>query len=279
MSSVQIDRLDELIRIANRTDDVLSGSVPKNIRDGQVLHVKKRISKTIGFVDTPIDVQNFNLVIISTAGDLATVSYKIRNLENKTDDIGIEATDEPTVIGYNRTLFISSGTGEAGKNVEIDMYLAPPALLASLAVGSQEVRNRNFNGIEWTNNRQHWHNSIHESGAESASITGTAFDVFNCQTCFVWFKITASTGTHPTGLCRIRFVDDTSGTALAVLSTAAIATNVLTSMVVGQGVDDTETTIDKHNDIPLVKDIRIDFEIGGTDAPTITYTIGADIGP
>lgn len=124
---------EELMRIRWALSGALEPSTTQT--RGGVYHTQKTISKASTFTDTEVEAVGFNLIQISTDGNLADISYKIRYLDATLGD-SIEASLSPHVVGHHASLLITNDTAQSGKTVYIDRYLAPWIMLPAIQHGS-----------------------------------------------------------------------------------------------------------------------------------------------
>jgi len=120
----------EMRGMNSRLDALINQGMPKPfVLDTRVL------SKAAAFADTEIACGGFDLIKISTDGDLTDVSYKILQLDGATTR-EVEAAELPQFLGPADTVFITNDTAEAGKTIRITRIQASPEALAALQHGT-----------------------------------------------------------------------------------------------------------------------------------------------
>jgi len=120
----------EMKGMNSRLDALINQGMPKNF----VIDIREK-SKASTFTDTEIEIGGFDLVKISTDGDLTDVSYKILQLDGGTS-LEVEASEMPQFLGPASTLFLNNDTAEAGKTIRITRIQASPETLAALQHGT-----------------------------------------------------------------------------------------------------------------------------------------------
>ncbi len=127
-----LQRLDALVYMQ-------AGGVQEEIvKSHGGFHVHKVQPKAAIFTDTAFDVEGFNLVQISSDGNLMDVTYRIQGKEGSIEPVGVYAGLNPHIIGFNKQIYLTNATAESGKNVYIDMFRAAPAYLAAIQHGTAQ---------------------------------------------------------------------------------------------------------------------------------------------
>ena len=113
-------------------------AAPANIQVlGKYYYDSQTISKASTFTDTDVDIEGFNLVQISSDGDLRNVSYRVRKSDaNLTPTI--EASLNPHITGFAKRVLVTNDTAEAGKTVFIEKFLVQPGQTPSIWHGSSQ---------------------------------------------------------------------------------------------------------------------------------------------
>jgi len=120
----------EMRGMNSRLDALINQGMPKPF----ILDVKI-ISKASTFTATEVECGGFDLIQISTDGNLTDVSYKIEQLDGaKTREL--EASELPQFLGPISAIFITNDTAEAGKTVRITRIQASTEALAALQHGT-----------------------------------------------------------------------------------------------------------------------------------------------
>lgn len=115
---------------------MMGNRTPSNIvLQGGVHHEQDTIDKASTFTDTAKLTDGFNLIQISTDGDLTDISYKIQELSG---DIGvsIQASLSPHLVGHNLRVLVTNSEAETGKTVYIDKYELPWSMLSAIQHGT-----------------------------------------------------------------------------------------------------------------------------------------------
>lgn len=90
----------------------------------------KELDKSSTFTDTEVMCQGYNLIQISTDGDLTDVSYKVMALDGR-EGAEMEASESPHIIGPITSVKVTNDTAESGKTVRVSRYRIPwPAISA-----------------------------------------------------------------------------------------------------------------------------------------------------
>jgi len=120
----------EMRGINSRLDALITQGIPKPfVLDARV------ISKASTFTDTEIECGGFDLIKISTDGNLTDVSYKILQRDGSKSR-EVEASEMPQFLGPVDSVFVTNDTAEAGKNVKVTRIQASPEALAALQHGT-----------------------------------------------------------------------------------------------------------------------------------------------
>jgi hypothetical protein len=128
----QIARLDEILR------SLSSPELPKNIRQGEVFKVVETIDKASTFTDTEVNIEGFNLVQLSTDGDLTDVSYKTVMPSGATTP-SEESSHDPHIVGAAKRLLVTNDTAESGKTIWVIKTQAPWFMLPAIQHGTSEA--------------------------------------------------------------------------------------------------------------------------------------------
>jgi len=120
----------ELMGMNTRLDAIINQSMPKAF----VLDIKT-ISKATTFSDTEIECGGFDLIKISTDGDLTDVSFKIIQLDGA-KSLEVEASELPQFLGPVSSVLITNDTAETGKTITITRIQAASDALAALQHGT-----------------------------------------------------------------------------------------------------------------------------------------------
>lgn len=135
MSSVTVDRLELIHRELQKVNLALTGGIQPEIANRHgAFRTRERIDKGSTFTDTVVDITGYNLVQISTDGDLSDVSYKVGQLDGSVWED--EASLCPHIVGFNQSLAVTNDTAEGGKYVYITKNRCPPILAAAIKHGS-----------------------------------------------------------------------------------------------------------------------------------------------
>lgn len=120
----------EMRGMNSRLDALINQGMPKSfVLDTRIL------SKASTFTDTEIECGGFDLIKISTDGDLTDVSYKILQRDGSTSR-EVEASEMPQFLGPVDAVFVTNDTAEAGKTVKVARIQASPEALAALPHGT-----------------------------------------------------------------------------------------------------------------------------------------------
>lgn len=115
----------------------------------KVLHVTETTSKTGTFTDTPFDIRNFNVVLISTDGDITDLTYKTKDLDGyESIDTLVQAI--PKIVGTFEKFFLTNSTGEAGKIVYIDKFrFENPSIIPALQHGTTQATTISIGDVDF----------------------------------------------------------------------------------------------------------------------------------
>ncbi len=120
----------EMRGMNSRLDALINQGMPKAF----VLDTRTK-SKAATFTDHEIECGGFDLIIISTDGNLTDISYKILQLDGSKSR-EVEASALPKFLGPVDSVFITNDTAEAGKTVTITRIQGTPEALAALQHGT-----------------------------------------------------------------------------------------------------------------------------------------------
>jgi len=120
----------EMRGMNSRLDALINQGMPKPF----ILDIKI-LSKASTFTASEVECSGFDLIQISTDGDLTDVSYKIEQLDG-TKTRELEAAELPQFLGPVTAVFVNNDTAEAGKTVRITRIQASPEALAALQHGT-----------------------------------------------------------------------------------------------------------------------------------------------
>lgn len=111
--------------------------------------------------------------------------------------------------------------------------------------------------------------SLKSSGAETATTTGTAYEVGDASVVAVTVAVTAASGTTPTMLIDIETSDDNS----TWFQAGQIGANGYRLGGVGTAPSNITTTGSYRAVVPVSRYVRYKSTIGGT-TPSFTYSVG-----
>lgn len=130
MSFESIDnKLDTLIRgtVGNIPESVLAGALWYQMQE-----IDKSSSFNVGDAQGVIDSTGFNLVVISTDGDIKDITYKKTFLDGTQEPNAIEARINNRVVGEVTQIDVGNSTGQSGFKIFVEKYLLPPALMSAV---------------------------------------------------------------------------------------------------------------------------------------------------
>lgn len=105
---------------------------------GGIHHEQERLDKSAAFTATRVRTEGFNLIQISSDGNLLDITYQIEGLSGKPGDT-INAALSPHVVGHTLAVLVTNAGAEGGKYVYVDKYLAPWPLLAAIKHGTLQA--------------------------------------------------------------------------------------------------------------------------------------------
>lgn len=94
-------------------------------------------SKASTFADTDVPCQGFNLIQVSTDGDLSDISYKLVQLDGRDSHV-MQASESPHIIGPVTAIKLTNVEAEAGKTVRVARYRIPLMTLAAVKHGTPQ---------------------------------------------------------------------------------------------------------------------------------------------
>ena len=128
MSTIEQKILDQLIRL----NKGLVGDIPTTLLDEfGVFTDRITVSKGTAFTTNEQLIGNCNLIIVSTTGASADVSFRVMGPTGKFSD-EYELRLQDYWIGYATRIDLINDAAEAGTNIFVDFYLAPISLLNAI---------------------------------------------------------------------------------------------------------------------------------------------------
>lgn len=120
----------EMRGINSRLDALINIGKPKPF----ILDIQS-ISKAATFTETRVECLSYDLIQVSTDGDLSEVSYKVLQMDGGTS-AEMEAAESPHILGPISAIFVTNDTAEAGKNVRVARYKGSQAAIAAIKHGT-----------------------------------------------------------------------------------------------------------------------------------------------
>jgi len=130
MSFESIDnKLDTLIRgtVGNIPESVLAGALWYQMQE-----IDKSSTFNIGDAEGIIDSTNFNLVVVSTDGDIKDITYKKTFRDGTQEPNAIQARIDNRIVGEVTQIDIGNSTAQSGFKIYVEKYLLPPNLIAGV---------------------------------------------------------------------------------------------------------------------------------------------------
>lgn len=104
---------------------------------GKYYYDSTTIDKTNTFTDTDVDVEGYNLVQVSSDGDLRNISYRVKKSDSQLTPT-IEASLNPHITGFAKRVLVSNDTAESGKTIYVEKFLVQPGQTPSIWHGSSQ---------------------------------------------------------------------------------------------------------------------------------------------
>jgi len=95
------------------------------------------LDKAAAFTDTDVPCQGFNLIQISTDGNLGDVSYKVVQLDGRDSHV-MEAAESPHILGPITAVLVTSDVAEPGKTVRVARYRVSPLMVSAIKHGTPQ---------------------------------------------------------------------------------------------------------------------------------------------
>ena len=144
MSSVMVDELKAVNTKLQLLNEVLLGNLPENV--GRQAHYRDSmvtVTKASTIADSAVpkapggtgvfDLKGYNLVIVTTDGNLSNVSYRIQYADG-TLSPEIEAKELQKFVGQNTQIQLVNDTAEAAKTIRVHRIQVPPLLAGEVDV-------------------------------------------------------------------------------------------------------------------------------------------------